>query len=200
MRPHNFVFMGEGSAPAKYLFVATSPTDKDDEAKLPLQGDLGGMFLQLLDVVGITFNEAYLTYVVGCRPKILVPRTEEEDERIITRLPSAEEVTACRERLQSIIYEVDPEVIVAMGDVPLKTLVGGKLPPVAKCRGEIFTTRVPGRVDAEVVYPVIAMYDVATMLANPSEALHAPISVGTQELVRMKRQVSHVNRREPTHG
>jgi len=113
-----------GPVPAKIMLVGEAPGATEVEQKRPFVGDSGLKLSSCLQKAGIKREDCYITNVVLCRPSL-------------NRKPRSTEIKACSERLQEEISEVNPEVIVCLGDVAYKSLMG-KLGNITDVRGTPF--------------------------------------------------------------
>lgn len=117
----NVVF-GEGPANAKIMFLGESPGRYEDIQGKPFVG-LAGKFLdKLFDSINLKRSEVFITGSVKCRP----PKN---------RVPTDEEVQACKPYLEKQIEIIKPKLIVILGNVALKNLLGEK--SVSELHGEI---------------------------------------------------------------
>ncbi len=193
LRKDPTIVFGSGSASANFLIVTEAPTQEDVDTGVPLSGEDGDFVNSVLRNCGISQEDTFRTTTVACRPYVVLPATEETQETVRSRSPQLDEVNACKPRLKAIIYAVDPRIIIAMGDIPWKTLVTtkdrGHMKNVVQAAGTLFETWVEGRV-RPVRYPVIAVMSPEQVAANPSTAQHGPI-VTTLEAVR--RAATYVN-------
>ena len=107
--------LGPGCAPldASLMFVGEAPGRLGaDGSHLPFHGDKSGHnFEKLIDQVGISRYEVFVTNAVLCNPK---------DERGNNATPSAYEIANCAPFLQETIELLDPAVVVTLGAVALK--------------------------------------------------------------------------------
>jgi uracil-DNA glycosylase family 4 len=103
---------GEGSVTSGIFFVGEAPGKNEDEQGRPFVG-LSGKFLdKLLEKAGLSRNEIFVTGSVKCRP----PNN---------RAPKNDELKICRENwLSRQIEIIEPELIVLLGRVALKQLLG----------------------------------------------------------------------------
>lgn len=126
----NVVF-GEGNPNADLLFVGEGPGDDEDKCGCPFVGRAGELFDAFLQTVDLPRASIYITNLVGCRP----PKNRD---------PNKEERDACLERLNQIIYIVDPLLIIPMGKVALKALVkGGRDWAITEYHGQLFSSPHP---------------------------------------------------------
>jgi uracil-DNA glycosylase family 4 len=198
------IFFGLGAPQPRFLIVGGTPTAADEEAETLYAGGEGGLLFRLLDEAGVNENECSFTYAVSCRPKVYIPATETEEERIESRPPSKEETVACRPRLYEILYLTDPLAIITVGEVATKAMVRGKLPRYVELldKQQFTCTLFPatpedhadGKVEGKaryqpLTYPVFPIPDMPMVLNNPSTAEHGPYQ---QTLKILKKARSYV--------
>ena len=107
---HNVV-IGTGARNAKIMFIGEGPGADEDNEGIPFVGKAGKLMDKAFEGVGINREEVYIANIVKCRP----PNN---------RNPELEEAEACREYLESQINLVKPEIIVLLGSVALKNIMG----------------------------------------------------------------------------
>lgn len=200
------IFFGYGSLTAKYFILGSSPTESDEALSGIFSGRDGGVLLDTLADVGIDIDDCYFTYAVSCRPKVFIPATEQEPAKIEGRAPSRDELTACRPRLYEILYQVDPRVVITLGEWATKTMVRGRLPKFTEAVGKQYICTLPAAVPEDhaegkvtgksryldIRYPVFAVPDMNTILANPSTATHGPHNVLIRTLTNVRKYVDFV--------
>jgi len=102
---------GEGSPAARVMFVGESPGKEEDIQGRPFVGRSGRLLDSLSRQIGLDRRRVYITSVLKCRPPG-------------NRPPRGDEIRACKPFLERQISVVDPEVIVLLGSVASKTLLG----------------------------------------------------------------------------
>ncbi|MBS3810918.1 MAG: uracil-DNA glycosylase [Halanaerobiales bacterium] len=105
------VVMGEGSLDHKIMFIGEGPGYNEDQKGKPFIGKAGRLLDKILDSVKIRRRDIYITNIVKCRPPD-------------NRNPSQQEMDACSSILKTEIKYINPKVIVPLGSVALKYLVG----------------------------------------------------------------------------
>lgn len=192
------IFFGSGNPRATYLFVAGAPRAEDEEHSSVFAGHAAGLLLQSIETIGIDLNDCYFTYAVSCRPKVFIPATDTEGERIEDRAPSREELTACRPRINEVLYQVDPRIVFTLGEWATKTLVRGRLPKFLDAVGKQYVCLLPaatredhadGKLEGraryhDIRYPILTLPDPASILINTSTAQHGPHAVLLRTLER----------------
>ncbi len=106
----NIVF-GIGNKQAKLMFIGEGPGADEDRLGEPFVGRAGKLMNLAFETVGIERNEVYIANVVKCRPP--GNRNPEEDEAV-----------ACLDYLRNQVILVQPEIIVLLGSVALKNILG----------------------------------------------------------------------------
>lgn len=120
---HNVV-IGTGNKNAKIMFIGEGPGADEDIQGIPFVGRAGKLMDKAFQGVGIKREEVYIANIVKCRP----PNN---------RNPEYEEADACKEYLESQIKLVNPEIIVLMGSVALKNILGKEY-GITSSRGKWF--------------------------------------------------------------
>ena len=106
----NIVF-GTGNKQAKLMFIGEGPGADEDRLGEPFVGRAGKLMNLAFETLGIDRKEVYIANVVKCRPP--GNRNPEEDEAV-----------ACLNYLRNQVILVQPEIIVLLGSVALKNILG----------------------------------------------------------------------------
>ena len=117
----NVVF-GVGNEQADIMFIGEGPGGDEDRLGEPFVGKAGQLMNKAFDVVGIKREEVYIANVVKCRPPS--NRTPEDDEAV-----------ACLNYLRNQVILVKPKIIVLLGSVALKNILGKDL-GITNARGK----------------------------------------------------------------
>jgi uracil-DNA glycosylase len=116
------------------------------------------------------------------------------------RAATKEEVAACRQRLDSIIYAVDPRLIFTLGDMAWKAMVKPKdrdgKTSLDKAVGNLVMTYIPGTLTKSIGYPVLPLLSLKQILASPSMAKHGTIAVTLKHLQMGKSYVHYLKKTE----
>ncbi len=99
---------GSGPSPCDIMIIGEAPSfRRSDQAAVPFSGQSGKLLFQLLQEVGISSDQCYITNVVHCHP----PENQ---------TPSTSEVKACMEYLLEEIDQVKPQYVLLLGATALK--------------------------------------------------------------------------------
>jgi len=106
----NIVF-GEGDPGAVAVFVGEGPGYEEDQQGRPFVGSAGQLLTDII-VKGMKLKreEVYICNIVKCRPPD-------------NRNPEPDEIEACEPFLHKQLQAMNPKVIVALGNVAVKTLL-----------------------------------------------------------------------------
>ncbi|HEV7651054.1 MAG TPA: UdgX family uracil-DNA binding protein [Actinophytocola sp.] len=121
---------GAGPAGASMMMVGEQPGDQEDRAGEPFVGPAGRLLDRALDDAGIDRSTVYVTNAVKHF------KFTERGKRRIHQTPSRTEVVACRPWLLGELARVEPTLVVCLGAVAAKSLLGPSF-RVTHHRGEI---------------------------------------------------------------
>ena len=106
----NVVF-GSGPADADIMLVGEAPGFTEDKTKIPFSGAAGKHLNDLLREIGLRREDLYVTNVVLCRP----PQNRD---------PLPDEIEACYHFLEGHISTIKPKLVVALGRIAARVLLG----------------------------------------------------------------------------
>ena len=106
----NVVF-GEGNTNTKIMFIGEGPGADEDIQGIPFVGKAGQLMDKAFQGVGIKREEVYIANIVKCRP----PQN---------RNPQQDEANACMDYLRNQVLLIKPKIIVLLGSVALKNILG----------------------------------------------------------------------------
>jgi len=126
------------------LFVGDAPGRTEDQVGYPFAGEAGGEVRAALSKAGIDHSYA-VANTVRCRPV---------DESGNNRAPSVEEVAACSHYIRQDIEQLNPKIVVLVGNLAVQTL--GEHPDwknkgVGTLKGQIYEKN--GRIHLVTVNP-----------------------------------------------
>ena len=104
---------GEGSAEAEVVLVGEAPGNQEDREGRPFVGPAGQMLDLLLQSIGLTRDQVYLTNVLKSRPPG-------------NRDPKPDEIFHCWPWLAAELEAIGPAVIVPLGKCALDCFVPGQ--------------------------------------------------------------------------
>lgn len=105
------IVMSRGNYRYPIVIVGEAPGYYEDDAGVPFVGQAGKMLERVLNSVGIESEDCLVTNMVRCRPPD-------------NRAPTSKELKACYPYLYREIKAAKPDVIVLLGNTPLKFFLG----------------------------------------------------------------------------
>ena len=107
----NNVVFGTGNKQADLMFIGEGPGADEDIQGEPFVGKAGKLMNMAFDTVGLKREEVYIANIVKCRPPS-------------NRNPEDDEATTCLNYLRNQVILVKPKIIVLLGSVALKNILG----------------------------------------------------------------------------
>lgn len=139
----NVVF-GDGSEDAKLVFVGEAPGADEDRQGKPFVGRSGQKLTQIIEAMGLSRSDVYITNVLKCRPPG-------------NRNPMPDEIRACEPYLISQLQLIKPRVICALGTFAAQTLL----------RSDRRISRLRGQFHVYQGIKLMPTYHPAYILRNP---------------------------------
>jgi uracil-DNA glycosylase family 4 len=146
----NVVF-GSGNADAELMFVGEAPGAEEDRQGLPFVGRAGALLTELLEEIGLSRGEVWITNVLRCRPPG-------------NRDPQPMEIESCQPYTHRQVELIEPRVIATLGNFATKLLTGSRV-GISRVRGTPQLREIAGR--AVFLMP---LFHPAAALRTPSVA------------------------------
>jgi uracil-DNA glycosylase len=106
------VVFGHGNPEAKLMFIGEAPGKDEDLSGRPFIGRAGKILTSIIESMGLSRNDVYISNVAKCRP----PNN---------RPPTAGESAACKELLlMKEIEIIQPQIICTLGNTATQALLG----------------------------------------------------------------------------
>ena len=106
----NIVF-GTGNKNADIMFIGEGPGADEDIQGEPFVGKAGQLMNKAFEALDIKREDVYIANIVKCRP----PQN---------RNPEQDEANACMDYLRNQVLLIKPKIIVLLGSVALKNILG----------------------------------------------------------------------------
>ena len=107
----NNVVFGTGNKNATLMFIGEGPGADEDIQGIPFVGKAGKLMNLAFETIGLKREDVYIANIVKCRPPS-------------NRNPEDDEATACLDYLRNQVILVKPKIIVLLGSVALKNILG----------------------------------------------------------------------------
>ncbi len=113
---HQVVF-GVGNLDADLMFVGEAPGVDEDLQGEPFVGRAGELLTRIIQTMGFSRDDVYIANVLKCRPDM-------PPDKPGNRPPTAEEMATCLPYLREQIALIQPKIMVALGGVAIRGLLG----------------------------------------------------------------------------
>lgn len=147
------VVFGEGNVDAHIVLVGEAPGEKETKLVKSFVGQAGKNLDEFLKALEMKREDIFITNTVKFRPFKVNPKTG----RLSNRPPDREEIALCLPFLLKQLEIIKPEVVVTLGNTPLKAITGNTRITI----GEIHGT--PISKDEYYVFP---LYHPASIIYN----------------------------------
>ena len=165
------IVFGEGNwQKPRLMLIGEAPGEQEVMQGRPFVGKAGKNLDAFLASVHLNRTDIYISNVVKIRP------TKVSDKgRVSNRPPSKEEIGLFLPWLKEEIALVSPELLVTLGNVALKSLLGKGT--IGEAHGRFHAVPLSTADGKEKVYPLFALYHPASVIYN-----HALGDVYAQDL------------------
>ena len=139
-----FVY-GEGDPESRLVIIGEAPGADENRSGLPFVGRAGQLLSKMLQSIGLSREQVFITNVVKCRP----PNNRD---------PHTVEIEICRPYLNEQLEIIQPDMILLLGRIAAVSLLDMKL-SLAKFRGKTYLYK-------EI--PTYVTYHPSALLRNPN--------------------------------
>lgn len=144
---------GEGPAGARIMLIGEAPGQQEALMGRPFVGKAGKNLDGYIEATGLKREEMYISNTVKFRPTRISPAG-----RVVNRTPSQQEISMFLPFLKKEIELVSPGIIVTLGNVPLRALMGS----------DVTVGDVHGTLMKYGNRSLFSMYHPASLIYNPS--------------------------------
>jgi DNA polymerase len=162
---------GEGPEDADIVFIGEAPGFHEDQQGRPFVGAAGQFLEELLEDIGLTREDVFITNVIKCRPPG-------------NRDPLPQEISACEPYLDRQIALIRPTVVVTLGRFSMARAFPKAR--ISRVHGE------PRKIEGIVYYP---MYHPAAALHRPS--LRGTVEEDMRRIPEVIERAPHMAESEP---
>jgi uracil-DNA glycosylase family protein len=135
-KPATQVVFSAGNPKAPLALVGEQPGDVEDRKGIPFVGPAGRLLQDALEEAGVPKQDVYITNAVKHF------RFTERGKRRIHATPQVTHIKACRPWLEAELTVVDPDLIVCLGAVAARSLLGTTF-RVTQQRGQVLELATP---------------------------------------------------------
>lgn len=148
------IVLGDGKVNSRIVLIGEAPGKNEVELKKPFVGQAGKHLEEFLKAIDLKRDEIYITNVVKFRPTKASKSTGKE----VNRTPYQKEITMFTDFLFRELDIIHPELIVTLGNVPLKTVVKDRDIKIGDVHGKLLNK------NDEIAYNVFPLYHPAAVI------------------------------------
>jgi uracil-DNA glycosylase len=164
------VVFGQGDPYAKLMIIGEGPGRTEDETGLPFVGRAGQLLDKILESINISRSQVYICNIVKCRP----PQN---------RVPTKDEMDACRPYLNAQLNFVQPKLIMLAGSTAVQAVLQVK-DPISRIRGKWF--------DFQNGAKVMPVFHPSYLLRNDSREVGSPKWLTWQDIKEVRRALTAI--------
>ncbi len=160
------VVFGVGNPEADLMFVGEAPGFHEDKQGFPFVGQAGKLLDRLLEGIGLSRADVYITNTLMCRPPG-------------NRDPMPDEIQSCEPHLFKKIALIEPRIVATLGNFATK-LLSGKQTGITRVHGQEQQTTIGGRdvLLYPLYHPAAALYTPATLKVLEEDFRRIPELLG----------------------
>jgi len=166
----NLVF-ADGNPKAKVMLIGEAPGADEDRQGVPFVGVSGQLLDRMLATIGLNRESVYITNIVPWRPPG-------------NRQPTPQEIAACKPFVEKHIAFIQPEILVLVGGVAMKTLFNTN-DGIMRLRGTWQSYHSP---ELKAPLKAMATYHPSFLLRSPGQKAQS-----WQDLLMIKNALKSIN-------
>lgn len=172
------IVLGEGCKTSPLVVVGEAPGK--DEVKLgkPFVGAAGKNLNEFLGVLGIERESIFITNVIKYRLGRLNPKTQ----RIVNRPATVSDIRENQKWLHSEIKLLKPQIIVTLGNVPLKAISDDFKVTIGDMHGRTHICTI-----ADIEFKLFPLYHPASIIYN-----RALMETYNKDILNLKEEISNI--------
>lgn len=155
----NEIVLGEGNPDAALVLIGEAPGRDEVRQGSPFVGMAGQNLAEFLEVLKVERASIFITNAIKFRLSKINPKTGRKVNRPATR----KEIETNRNYLLEEIDIIRPEIIVTLGNVPLKSVTGNYNASIGSSHGKVQKIYIMDR-----EYKLFPLYHPASIIYNRS--------------------------------
>lgn len=177
--PNERLVLGHGNLNSPIMLIGEAPGAKEVELGEPFVGQAGKHLEESLQILEIKREDIYITNSVKYRPTKMNPETG----RLSNRTPTMNEIENFRQFVLEEIDIVNPEIIVTLGNIPLKSLLEKSI-KIGEVHGKLENIYINGN-----MYSLFPLYHPAAVIYNRSLR-----EVYLKDLQELKKEIDKIKK------
>jgi uracil-DNA glycosylase family 4 len=134
------LILGYGNCDAELIIVTEIPSAKEEELGIPFVGKAGKDLEDLLNQLGLSTDDVYITNFVKYRPY----KISENSGRIVNRAPTKEEMDFFLPYIENEINIISPKIIITLGQEVIRGLMNDDEISINEVQGKVQKKTIKG--------------------------------------------------------
>ncbi|ABN54304.1 MAG TPA: uracil-DNA glycosylase [Hungateiclostridium thermocellum] len=151
------IVLGDGNVNSRLVLIGEAPGKDEVLKSKPFVGAAGKNLAEFLDVLGLKREDIYITNAIKYRLSKVKPETN----RVSNRPATKNEILENRSYLLKEIEIINPEYIVTLGNVPLRSVYGDFSISIGEVHGTLTRVEVLG-----TEFNLFPLYHPASIIYN----------------------------------
>jgi len=170
------IVLGEGCITSPLVIIGEAPGKDEVKLSKPFVGAAGKNLNEFISILGMGRESLYITNAIKYRLGKLNIKTQ----RIINRPATRKDIKDNQQWLHKEIVLLRPQIIVTLGNVPLKAITNNFNATIGDMHGKLHTCNVEG-----VEFKLFPLYHPASIIYN-----RTLIEVYKQDVLNLKTEIS----------
>ncbi len=171
------IVLGEGCITSPLVIIGEAPGKDEVKQGKPFVGAAGKNLNEFISILGIEREAMFITNAIKYRLGKINPKTQ----RLINRPATLQDIRNNQKWLQNEIRLLQPQIIVTLGNVPLKAITDNFKVTIGDMHGKLHACTISG--DKFRLFP---LYHPASIIYNRSLK-----EVYNQDIFNLKKEISN---------
>ncbi len=173
------IVLGRGCIDSPIVIIGEAPGKDEVKQGKPFVGAAGKNLNEFIEILEISRDDLYITNAIKYRLGRLNPKTQ----RVVNRPATMKDIKENQIWLQKEIHLLKPQIIVTLGNVPLKAITNNFGISIGDMHGTLNECNLSGE-----VYKLFPLYHPASIIYNRSLK-----DVYKQDMITLKQEVNKVD-------
>ncbi|WP_024831788.1 uracil-DNA glycosylase [Ruminiclostridium josui] len=173
------IVLGYGRIDSPIVIIGEAPGKDEVKQGKPFVGAAGKNLNEFIEVLKISRDDLYITNAIKYRLRRLNPKTQ----RVVNRPATMKDIKENQIWLHKEIHLINPQIIVTLGNVPLKAITNDFGISIGDMHGTLQECNLSGK-----VYKLFPLYHPASIIYNRSLK-----DVYGQDMLTLKQEVNKLD-------
>ncbi|PYG86689.1 DNA polymerase [Ruminiclostridium sufflavum DSM 19573] len=172
------IVLGDGCIESPFVIIGEAPGKEEVRLRKPFVGAAGKNLDEFINVLGIKRENLFITNTIKYRLGKVNPKTQ----RIVNRPATVQDIRNNQRWLHDEISLLKPQIIVTLGNVPLKAVTGNFKASIGDMHGILHSCNIAGN-----IFKVFPLYHPASIIYN-----RALKETYYQDVVNLKNEINNI--------